>query len=99
MNIIIVGLIALGLFFLFISAVGALRLPDFSTRAHALAVTDTLGSFLLLLGLIFHYGVSITSAKILLLIIFIQIANPTITHVLFRAAWRSGLKPWEKKDV
>jgi len=99
MNIAVIVFLMSGLFFLAVAAIGALRLPDFYTRSHALGVTDTLGTFLLLAGLVFHYGISITSAKILLIVLFIQLANPTITHVLFRAAWRSGLKPWTKKNV
>jgi len=90
-------LMASGLFFLAVAAVGAVRLPDFYTRSHAIGVTDTLGTLLILSGLVLHHGASIVSAKLFFIIVFIYIANPTITHVLFRAAVRSGLKPWTLK--
>lgn len=99
MNILSLAFISLGIFFLIVAAVGTLRLPDFYTRAHALSVTDTLASFLILFGLVFHFGFSIITLKLIFIVVFINVANPTITHVLFRAALRSGLKPWTKNNV
>jgi len=90
--------LTIGLFFLVVSAIGAIRLPDFYTRSHAIGVTDTVGTLFILIGLSIDAGVSFTSAKLLLITVFIYIANPTITHVLFRAAIRSGLKPWTKQS-
>lgn len=87
-------LIGVGIAFLFISAVGAIRLPDFYTRAHAIGVVDTLGLLLVLGGLLLQHGLSIISAKLLLLLVFIYISNPTVTHVFVRAALKSNLKPW-----
>jgi len=90
----VVILVSVGIFFLFVGGVGALRLPDFFTRSHAIGVIDTLGSLLILGGLILHYGPSIAAAKLFFLLLFIFIANPTITHIFTRAALRAGLKPW-----
>lgn len=87
-------LISIGLFFLCIAAIGAIRLPDFYTRSHAIGVTDTLGTLLILNGLIIQYGLSVITAKIIFLFVFIYLANPAVTHVLLRAALRSGLQPW-----
>lgn len=91
-------LMGAGFFFLFVAAVGAIRLPDFYTRSHALGVTDTLGTLLVLAGLALQHGVSFISGKILLILLFIYIANPTVTHVLVKAARQAGLKPWTKED-
>jgi multicomponent Na+:H+ antiporter subunit G len=33
-------------------------------------------------------------AKLAFLIFFIFIANPTATHALMKAAYKTGLKPW-----
>jgi len=96
MNTATIILIAFGFFFLAISAVGAIRLPDFYTRSHAIGVTDTLGTLLVLGGIALQYGASLLTAKLLFVVIFVYIANPTVTHVLVRAALRSGLKPWTK---
>ena len=39
-----IGLMLVGLFFLFVAAVGVLRLPDVFTRSHAVSLTDSLGA-------------------------------------------------------
>jgi len=97
MIVVSVLLILIGLFFLGVSALGAIRLPDFYTRSHAIGVTDTLGTLLVLGGLVAFYGISLITAKLLFLLLFVYIANPTVTHVLVRAAVKSGLKPWVRE--
>jgi len=87
-------LMGLGVSFLSIAAIGALRLPDFYTRSHAIGVMDTTGALLLLSGLALQYGLSPVTAKLIFLLLFLYLANPTMTHVLVRAAIKSGLKPW-----
>ena len=88
MNILCISLISLGLFFACTGGIGAIRLPDFYCRAHAVGVLDTLGTLLILGGLSIHYGFSIITAKLLVILVFLYLANPTITHVLVRAAVR-----------
>ncbi len=87
-------LLILGLLFILIGVVGILRLPDFYTRLHAMGKCDTLGVALVLLALAIHAGVSLVTVKLLLISIFISLANPIATHALGRAALRSGLAPW-----
>jgi multicomponent Na+:H+ antiporter subunit G len=83
-----------GLFFLVVSGVGLLRFPDFYTRNHAVGKSETLGSILLLCGLAIYNGLEITSGKLVIILLFIALANPTATHIVARAAFRSGLQPW-----
>jgi len=90
------ALLAGGLFFVVAGAVGVLRLPDFYTRLHAVGKNDTLGVAMTVLGLALVEGLSRNSAKMLLMVVFIAIANPVATHALGRAAWKSGLQPWRR---
>ena len=90
-------LLLAGFFFMTVAAIGVLRFPDFYTRIHASGKADTLGVFLSLLGLAVYEGPSLVSIKIILIAIFILVANPIGTHVLAKAAFRSGIKPWMKK--
>ena len=83
-----------GAVFLLVSCVGLLRLPDFYTRAHAVGKAETLGGILVLTGLALYNGASLSSLKLLLILMVIAITNPTATHALTRAALRSGLKIW-----
>ena len=88
--------ILIGLIFLLIAAIGMVRFPDVYTRSHAVTLTDTLGAFFLLLGLVLYQGLSLNSVKILVVLSLLLILNPVISHATVRAALRSGLKPWLK---
>jgi multicomponent Na+:H+ antiporter subunit G len=89
--------IVAGLFFLIIAAIGVIRLPDVFSRAHAISLTDSLGAFLMLIGIALHEGLGTNMFKILVVLALIYIINPVITHATIRAALRSGLKPWKKE--
>lgn len=91
-------LMVAGALLVFIGAVGLLRLPDFYARSHAATKPDTLGLVLLLLGLAFYDGFDLNSAKMLVIILFIFLANPAGSHALGRAAIRNGLIPWTLKE-
>jgi multicomponent Na+:H+ antiporter subunit G len=56
--------------------------------------SETLGSILVLLGLAIFNGFEINSVKLLAILLFIALANPTATHIISRAAYRCGLPPW-----
>jgi len=83
-----------GAFFLLVSALGLLRLPDFFSRSHAVGKSETLGSLLFLVGLGIHNGFALESAKLGLILFFIGVTNPSGIHVLSRAALRKGLEIW-----
>jgi multicomponent Na+:H+ antiporter subunit G len=91
-------LMGAGLFFIIVGLIGILRLPDFFTRLHAQSIGDTLGVTLMLGGLALYEGFTLTSAKIIAILFFIALANPTLTHALGRAALLSGHKPWLGDD-
>lgn len=86
-----------GVFFLTVSSIGLLRLPDFYARTHAVGKSETLGAILTLSGLAVYNGWELSTFKILFILIFVLIANPTATHAISRAALRSGLAPWTRK--
>ena len=90
--------LSFGAFFLLVGSVGLIRLPDFYARAHATGKSDTLGMMLVILGFIFYEGFTLNSAKLIIIIIFVAITNPTATNALTRAAFHFRLKPWLKKD-
>jgi len=91
-------LMVIGAFFLAVSAVGLLRLPDFYSRNHAIGKSETLGAMLILVGLAILNGWDLNTIKIIFVIIFVVIANPTATHAITRAALRSDLELWTRKD-
>ena len=98
MNIFSIIFIVAGLFFMIVSAVGVIRLPDVFSRSHAVSLTDSLGAFLMLVGLAFHEGLGTNMLKILVVLALLYILNPVIAHATVRAALRAGLKPWQKEN-
>ncbi len=96
-HIISIVLVTLGAFFMFIGSLGIIRLPDFYSRTHAIGKSDTLGIMLVLSGIAFYDGFTVSSIKLIIAIIFVALANPTGSHAIARAAYRFGLKPWFNK--
>jgi multicomponent Na+:H+ antiporter subunit G len=96
MNTVGLAVMALGLFLIAVTAVGFIRLPDFFTRVHAVSKSETLGITLILGGLIIHGGLTVTSLKFAMVVLFIAVANPVGAHLLTRAAVRAGLLPWRR---
>ena len=76
-----------------------MRFPDFFSRIHPAGKSDTLGQLLVLTGLIVYEGFTLVSIKLIIIIIFILIANPTAAQALVKAAFIAGLKPWKQKEV
>ncbi|KAF5421714.1 MAG: multicomponent Na+:H+ antiporter subunit G [Candidatus Methanomarinus sp.] len=107
---IVILFLLVGLFFTVAGTIGFVRFPDFYSRMHATGKCDTLGEGLMLLALIIYMigyeGIFkgdlvhafFVSVKIILLILFILLANPTSTHAIAKAAHDVGLEPWKKID-
>lgn len=87
-------MISAGLFFLLVSCLGIVRLPDFYTRNHAAGKSGTLGAILILGGLAIYNGWDVVSLKLLIILVFFFIGGPTATHAVARAAARHGLEIW-----
>ncbi len=82
-----------GSFFVLVGGLGLLRLPDFYTRIHAAGLTDTLGAWLILLGLAFQAGPTLTAVKLVLVLIFLVLTSPLSGHLLAKAAYLRGVEP------
>ena len=82
-----------GSIFVFIGGLGAIRLPNFYTRMHAASLTDTMGTILILAGVMLQAGWSLALIKLLLILGFLLLTGPTASYALANAALLSGLKP------
>lgn len=94
-------IISLGAFFLLVGSIGLIRLPDFFSRTHATGKADTLGIMLVISGLLIFelsHGFLLNSAKLLIIIAFVGLTNPTATNALAKAAFKFRMIPWFKKD-
>ncbi|MDX1566176.1 MAG: monovalent cation/H(+) antiporter subunit G [Longimicrobiales bacterium] len=82
-----------GGFFAVTGGIGVLRLPDVYTRLHASGMTDTMGAALILTGLMFQSGISLVTAKLVLILFFLWFTSPVATHAVARAALHVGIRP------
>jgi multicomponent Na+:H+ antiporter subunit G len=86
-----------GLFFHAVAALGVIRMPDFYTRLHAVSKAETLGVVLTLAALVVWAGPTVTALKVGCVAVFLFLANPTSTHAVGRAAFRTGVAPWRRR--
>ena len=86
-------LITLGSVFVLIGGIGALRMPNLYLRIHSSSLTDSLGSILVLGGLMLASGISLETFKLFAILLFMVITGPTATYALGHAAMMSGMKP------
>ncbi len=86
-DIIIIIFLFGGLFFFMVGTLGIIRFPDVFTRAHSAAKCDTLGAVLCLSSLVILEGVNVVSLKIILIIVFVWISNPTATHLIAKGEY------------
>jgi multicomponent Na+:H+ antiporter subunit G len=91
-------LLAGGALFSVIGGIGMLRMPDFYTRMHAASITDTAGMILMLAGLMLQAGLTLVTAKLVFVMLFLLITSPTATHALARAALEDGIEPQVDHD-
>jgi multicomponent Na+:H+ antiporter subunit G len=96
---VVLTLIAGGVFFFVVGAVGLLRLPDVFTRIHATTKCDTLGAGLILAALMVHEGWSVPSLKVFMVLVFLWATNPAASHLLARAVYRGGEAPVRLLDL
>jgi multicomponent Na+:H+ antiporter subunit G len=66
---------------------------------HPAGKSDTFGQFLVMVGLMVYEGFSLVSVKLLLIVMFIFLCNPTATHAIAKAAYLAGLKPWTREET
>lgn len=92
---IITGLILIvGAVFTLVAALGILRFPDLYSRSHAASKAGTLGSGLMLLALALYAGELAVVTRALAAFLFLLLTAPIAAHLLVRAAYFVGHKPW-----
>jgi multicomponent Na+:H+ antiporter subunit G len=85
--------------FVVIGAIGVIRMPDLFTRLHAAGITDTMGAGFILVGLMFQGGMSLITAKLILVLGFLWFSSPVSTYALARATLASGQEPFWSEDL
>lgn len=93
------GFLLVGAFFAIAAAVGLLRFPDLFSRMHAASKAGTLGSGLMLLAIPIALYEADVALRAIAGVIFFILTAPVAAHLLARAAYIAGEKPWSNTGV
>ncbi len=85
-------LIFSGSTFIFIAALGIIRMPDLFMRMHAATKAGTLGTGLLLTGTAIHFLSRNVCIEIALTVFFLILTAPVVSHLIGKVAWHKGTK-------
>ncbi len=77
-----VALMGFGLFSVCVSAIGLFRFKCVLNRIHATAITDTLGVLFIMGGLALLCGLTLTTVKLGIIVVFMWLAGPVVTHLI-----------------
>lgn len=83
-----------GLSFMFIGALGIVRLPDSYHRLHAASKCATLGLAGMLFAAVFHIGTLTIITKAVVTLVFACVAVPVGSHILAKAALLDRAPMW-----
>lgn len=79
-----------GAFFVFVAALGVLRLPDLLSRMHAATKPQVIGSVLVLTGVALRLREPSVVAVLTLVVVLQMVTSVVASHMVGRAALRSG---------
>lgn len=91
----IVILASFGAIFVFLAAVGMIRMPDTYLRISVTTKAATLGIGLLLVAAAVYFEDLSITTKVLAIILFILLTAPVSAHLIGRASYFSGVKLWK----
>lgn len=80
--ILMVLFIATGMFIFAIATFGLFKFKYILNRVHVAAKCDTLASLLIIIGLMIYSGLSVTTLKLGLVVVFLWLSNPVGTHLI-----------------
>lgn len=86
------GLIVLGLLVIATGVYSVLAYKEFYSRVVITAKVDTVGFITLLIGVMLIEGLSFTTAKVLLVVLFEMLTSPLSTHAIARSAYTAGYR-------
>lgn len=89
----------LGGSFIFIAALGVLRMPDVYTRIHSSTKAGTLGIGLILLSIAIHFKTGEVVTRSIATIFFIILTAPVSAQLIGMVAYKSGSKLWKGSVV
>ncbi len=96
MNTLVAFLMLLGAGFVFIGALGAIRMPDLMLRMHATTKAGALGGGLIAIAAGLHFGEAAVVVRTIAILFFVVLTAPVAAHAIARAAYFTGVKFWDR---
>ena len=87
---IVAVLLGIGIPCFVLEIIGIFRFGYVMNRLHASGIGDTMGLLFVILSLMIASGLSFTTLKLLLLIVFMWMTSPTSTHFLSMVEMRTN---------
>ncbi len=92
-------LILVGTAFIFLSAVGLVKMPDLYMRTSVTTKSSTLGLGLVLLGTAMFFAEVSVIARAVLIILFVFMTAPVASHMIGRASFLDGVPLWSGTKI
>lgn len=96
---VVLTFMVIGALFMFIAAVGLVRLPDLYMRLSACTKAATLGAALLMIGTAIHFQDVGVASRAVEVSLFLLVTGPVASHMIGRAAYLSNTPLWDKTLV
>jgi multicomponent Na+:H+ antiporter subunit G len=94
-DIITIVLLGVGTLFTLLAAIGILRMPDVFMRMQVATKAATLGVACVAMAAAVHFGDLATTARSVLIVLFLFLTAPVAAHTIGRAAYVAGARLWE----
>lgn len=88
-------LLVVGTLFTLLAALGTLRMPDVFMRMQVATKAATLGVACVAMAAAVHFGDLATTARSVLIVLFLFLTAPVAAHTIGRAAYVAGARLWE----
>jgi multicomponent Na+:H+ antiporter subunit G len=98
-EIVVIFLMVLGTIFIFLAAVGLLKMPDVFLRMSASTIAATLGVSSILIALAVHFADFGITVHVIGTNIFLFLTVPVGAHLMGRAAHKAKYHQWDKTVV
>lgn len=98
-EIVVIFLMVLGTIFIFLAAVGLLKMPDVFLRMSASTIAATLGVSSILVALAVHFADFGITVHVIGTNIFLFLTVPVGAHLMGRAAHKAKYQQWDKTVV
>jgi multicomponent Na+:H+ antiporter subunit G len=93
---IIIILSTLGTSFILLAGIGIVRMPDVYLRISVTTKAATLGIGLILMGAAMYFNELGITSRVIAIIFFLLLTAPVGAHMIGRASYFTGIKPWDK---